>query len=124
VIEEIQPISPDALVAQVEKMKADGYRFLTMTCTEIDAEKLELLYHFDKDLAMKHLRMDAPKGVNAPSISPVFFAAFLVENEIQDHFGLHFDELALDFGGTLLLDDDAIRTPFCKYTVTQAEAAG
>jgi ech hydrogenase subunit D len=57
-----------------------------------------------------------------PSISPAFFAAFLVENEILDQFGTIFEDLVLDFGGTLYLDedDDITATPFCKYGVKKA----
>ncbi len=50
-----------------------------------------------------------------PSISPVYFAAFLIENEIEDQFGIKFDGLVLDFGGTLYLEEEVMRTPFCKY---------
>ena len=41
-----------------------------------------------------------------------YFAAFLVENEIQDQFGLHFDGLALDYDEGLYLEEEAGRTPF------------
>ena len=70
---------------------------------------------------MRHLRVTVAKKVPVPTLSTVFFAAFLVENEIQDQFGIKFDGLVVDFGGTLYLDDDeeVIRTPFCKYGVVR-----
>jgi ABC-type glycerol-3-phosphate transport system substrate-binding protein len=42
-----------------------------------------------------------------------------VENEIIDQFGVTFENLVLDFGGSLYLDDndDITATPFCKYGV-------
>jgi hypothetical protein len=36
----------------------------------------------------------------------------LVENEIQDQFGLTFDGLVLDYHRTLLLDGDVTEVPF------------
>lgn len=91
---------------------------MTITCVEIDENSVELLYHFDKDLELVHYRLSALKQASVQSISPIFFAAFLVENEIIDQFGLEFKDLALDFGGTLYLDDDEVSsTPLCKYGV-------
>lgn len=115
-------VTKTTLQDEVVKVKADGYRFVTMTCLEIDEETLEFIYHFDKDLELKHFRLQSKKTDPMPSISPQFFAAFLVENEIIDQFGTTFEGLVLDFGGTLYLDedDDITATPFCKYGVKQA----
>ena len=61
----------------------------------------DILYHFDKNLQMAHLRLTVTKDTPIPSITPVFLAAFLVENEIQDMFGLHFEGLPINFNRTL-----------------------
>ena len=116
------PVTPDAIVAEVTKTKEDGYRLVTMTAVDLDEESLDLLYHFDKDLEERHLRMTVSKKDSVPSISGVYFAAFLLENETQDHFGTQFDGLALDFGGTLYLEEEVMRTPFCKYGVVRKDA--
>ncbi len=112
-------ITKDTLGREINRIKAGGYRFVTITCLEIDEDFLDLIYHFDKDLDLIHFRMQVPKNEPIPSISPIFFAAFLVENEIYDQFGVKFDGLVLDFGGTLYLDDDddITATPFCKFGV-------
>lgn len=117
-------ISPDTVVAEVGKIKEDGYRLITMSAVDLDDDTIELLYHFDKQLDEVHLRMAVAKKEPVPSISGVYFAAFLIENEIQDHFGLKFDGLALDFGGTLMLEEEVMRTPFCKYGVVRKDADG
>ncbi len=116
-------ITKDTLRGEIEKIKSDGYRFVTITCLEIDETTLEFIYTFDRDLGLIHFRMQAPKNESMPSMSPIFFAAFLVENEIYDQFGIKFDDLVLDFGGTLYLDedDDITATPFCKYGVKRAD---
>jgi ech hydrogenase subunit D len=117
------PVTLETVVAEVTKIKAEGSRLITMTCVDLDEANMELLYHFDKDLKDRHLRMKIAKGASVPSISPVYFAAFLIENEIEDQFGVKFDGLVLDFGGTLYLEEEVMRTPFCKYGVTRTDGA-
>jgi ech hydrogenase subunit D len=120
--EEIITVESDRLVGEVAKLKVQGYRLVTLTCTEIDETTLDILYHFDKDLALRHLRLAAVKGGAVPSISPVYFAALLVENEIQDFFGLRFENLVVDYRGTLYLEEEALRTPYCRFSLRQAAA--
>lgn len=122
--EEIMAVSAEALVGEVAKLKVLGYRLVTLSCTELDAATVDVLYHFDKDLQLKHLRLTAPKSAPVPSISPVYFAALLVENEIQDLFGLKFEGLLVDFGGTLYLEEEALRTPFCRFSLRAAPPSG
>ncbi len=116
-------ITKEKLIEKCEVLKISGYRFVTITCLEIDEDYLEMIYHFDKDLKIVHHRMRVKKDETVPSLSSVFFAAFLVENEIIDQFGVSFENLVLDFGGTLYLDDndDITSTPFCRYGVKRPE---
>lgn len=110
-------VSKDELLDAVAAKKGQGWRFVTMSCVELDAESCDLLYHFDKDLELTNLRFTAAKNEPVPSVSGIYFAAFLVENEIQDQFGLSFENLALNFNRTLLLDEEVTTLPFCKYSV-------
>jgi ech hydrogenase subunit D len=110
-------ISPDNIVGETAKMKVEGYRFITLSCVELDEARVDILYHFDRDYQIKHLRLTVTKDALVPSISPVFFAAFLVENEIQDLFGIRFQGLAIDYDQTLYLAEDVKTAPFCKYVV-------
>jgi ech hydrogenase subunit D len=118
-IEQVIAVSPENVVGETAKMKVEGYRFVTLSCVEIDETMVDILYHFDRALQLKHLRMTVPKDTLVPSISPVYFAAFLVENEIQDLFGIRFQGLAIDYDRTLYLEAEVKKTPFCKYVVTQ-----
>jgi ech hydrogenase subunit D len=120
--EEILTIRRERLVGETARLKVEGYRLVTLTCTEIDADRLDLLYHFDKDLALMHLRLTVAKSDSVPSISPVYFAALLVENEIQDLFGLRFQGLVVDYRGTLYLEEEALKTPFCRFSLRQGAA--
>lgn len=116
-------ISPDHVVGACAQKKAEGYRFVTMTCTALDEDALDILYHFDKDFELSHLRLSISKDTPLPSITAVYFAAFLVENEIQDLFGLRFLGLALDYNRTLYLDQEVKNAPFCKYAVEEKREA-
>lgn len=117
------PVSLDAVVGEAAKMKAQGQRLSTLTCVALDENNFEIIYHYDTDLKLTNYRLSVTKDTVVPSISPVYFSAFLVENEIRDQFGLVFEGLVLDFGGKLYLDDEAERTPFCKFAVTRKEKA-
>ncbi len=117
----VQEVKLDNLVPEVLKMKSDGWRFVTVSCLEMDEKSCEILYHFDKDLQSSHFRVTVPKDGPIPSISAVYFCAFLVENELQDQFALKFDGLAVDFDRTLVLDEDVTTTPFCRYGVSRAK---
>ena len=117
--EQVIPISLDAVVGEAGRMKAEGYRLVTLSAAELDAEKVDILYHYDKNLTMKHLRLTVAKDVQVPSISSVYLAALLVENEIQDLFGVRFKGLAIDFNRTLYLDEEIKTTPLCRYTVSR-----
>jgi len=120
---ETKNLAKNQLVSEVLTLKNKGYRFVTMTCVDL-GESLDLIYHFDLELQMVHLRITLLKGDVAPSISGIFFAALVIENETQDHFGVKFDGLVLDFGGNLYLEEEVKKYPFCKVTVGKTETAG
>ena len=123
-IENIKTVTPETIVSEVEAMKKAGYRLVTFTCTDLDENTIDLIYHFDKELVLQHLRMEVSKTATIPSVSGVLLAAFLIENEIQDQFGLKFDGIAIDFHGTLFLEDSVRPSPLCRYTVVEAKPEG
>jgi ech hydrogenase subunit D len=116
-LKELLPVGIDTLLGETAAVKMAGYRFVTLTCTALDENHFDILYHFDRALELKHLRLTLAAGTAVPSISPIYFAAFLVENEIQDLFGIRFTGLAIDYGRTLYGEEKTRVTPFCKYTV-------
>jgi ech hydrogenase subunit D len=120
---ETKNVEKSQLVAEVQALKNAGQRLLTMTCVDL-GESFDLLYHFDLDLRMTHLRLTVPKGESVPSISGVYFAALIIENEVQDLFGIAFEGLVLDFGGHFYLEEEVKKYPFCKVSVAKTETAG
>ena len=119
-----QTVTMDALCGQTQKMFDDGYRLLTMSCVDLGEGGFDLFYHFDKDLELVNFRLTIEKGVSVPSISPIYFCGLLIENEIRDQFGVIFDGLVLDFGGTLYLEEDVRTSPFCKMSITEKTKEG
>lgn len=109
-------ITLESLVGEVSKMKSDGQRFVTYSCTDIGEGKVDIIYHFDKDEVLTNLRLTADMDKPIPSVSGVYFAALLIENELQDQFGLSFEGLVLDFGRKLYLDDEITIIPMCNNT--------
>lgn len=112
-IENIIEINKDQLVDEVQKIKSEGYRFITASCTEMGTEFM-IYYHFDKDYNMKHLKITIGKGEELPSISSVYLAGALVENEIKDLFGMTVKDLAIDYGGKFIITGDVDAAPFCR----------
>ncbi len=117
----ILSIQPDQVIGETARIKAEGYRFVTLSYVEKDADQVEILYHFDRDFQMTHLRLTITRDTAIPSITPVFLAAFLVENEIQDLYGLRVAGLAIDYNRTFYLDEEVRQAPLCNYWVAQKE---
>jgi len=111
-------LSPDWIITQTRMLKDEGFRFITMSSTDL-GDSICVLYHLDKDLQLVNLKVDVPKGTKIPSICSVYASAVLIENEIKEHFGVEFDGLSLDFQGMLYLDEEVQKTPFCKIGITR-----
>jgi NADH:ubiquinone oxidoreductase subunit C len=109
----ITDVTADTLLSQVALKKLDGCRFVTATCLNT-ANGFEILYHFDKGYQLSSLRLAVTQDQVLPSITSIYLAAVLIENEIKDFFGISFAGLAIDFQGRLLLTETAPRTPMKK----------
>ncbi|MEW5722975.1 MAG: NADH-quinone oxidoreductase subunit C [Thermodesulfobacteriota bacterium] len=115
-------VTKTSLLSEVSTRLPLGYRFVTMTCTDL-GEAHELIYHFDKDYVLGHLRLRLAKGEAAPSISMIYAAAVLVENEIKDLFGLPFQGLVLDYEGRFFLSEGAPVAPLGGKAAAPAKGA-
>jgi ech hydrogenase subunit D len=110
-------IEADSLLGEAARLKRDGYRFVTMTALRLNGAQKEVLYHFDRELHFRHLRLTVTGDAPVPSITPVYFGAFLAENEIRDLFGILFEGLVIDYRGTLFLEMSTEPAPFCRFSV-------
>jgi ech hydrogenase subunit D len=92
-------ITPDKLVAEVKARRDQGWRLVQIGVTGL-GESLEVNYSFDLEQRFCNLRFTIPAaGARLPSVSSVYWCAFLYENEIHDLFNITFDGMAIDFKG-------------------------
>jgi len=116
-IPDVEPIAVDGLLAEVQKRFDQGLRLVTLTAVENKEDAtFDIFYHIDKDLAASHLLLTVPKEAPVPSISGVYSAAFLPENEIKDQFGVNFQNIFPDFGCELFIEPEVVKSPFCTFT--------
>ena len=125
-MDNVTQITIDNLREEITRVRDEGWRFLTLSAVDLNENEHEILYHFHSlDFDIKHLRLTFPKGTVVPSISPIIFAALLVENEIKDLFHIDFDGLVLDYKGTFYTNVDELdegsrmSAPFATFTTVQ-----
>jgi ech hydrogenase subunit D len=111
------PVTAAEIVDQAKAMAKEGYRLIQLCCTKTPTE-MDIIYTFEKlNLQCENFKLPVNVGDTLPSISDVFFAAFLYENEIHDLYGVNFTGMAVDFKGTLY--ETSVKQAF---SMTGAEA--
>jgi ech hydrogenase subunit D len=117
-IENISDLPVELLLGEVQKLQYENYRFVTATCIDNNDGSSDIIYHFDKDLQLKNYRVKVVKDAEIPSISKIYFCALLVENEIKELFGMNITNIAIDYGGHMLLSDGAPDMPMARQQIT------
>ena len=109
--QKIISIEPGELVSRTAEYKNKGFRLVQISCTTLK-EILELSYSFDKEYLLENLRISLPRAAQGevPSISGVYWNAFLYENEIHDLFGINITGINIDYKGKFYRT--TIKTPF------------
>lgn len=99
---EAQPIveiTPETLVAKVREMRHQCYRLVQIGATPCK-ETVEVNYSFDRDGRFITLRVRIPAlGAILPSVSEVYWCAFIYENELHDLFKIEVIGNAVDYKG-------------------------
>lgn len=104
-------IKPTDLVDTVWKFFNDSYRLVQIGCTALENEVFEINYSFDKDYNFINVRLSLKSGDDEiPSISSIYWCAFIYENEIHDLFGIRVKDIVIDFKGNFYRL--AKKTPF------------
>lgn len=92
-------LSLDSLHDFALSRKEDGWRYVQTLAVNKDAG-VDLIYSFMKDGELVNsVISDVPRDAEVPSITDVFLAAFVFENEIHDLFGTNITNIAIDFKG-------------------------
>jgi ech hydrogenase subunit D len=97
----IETIGVEDLINRVHAFHDDGYRLVQISCAA-EGEGFQITYSFDRDLILTHLRIYVPSDNPIPSISRIYLASFVYENEIADLFGIAFTGIAIDYKGTFI----------------------
>lgn len=117
--QKIIKITVPQLLAETEKICAAGYRLSQIGVTSL-GQGFQVDYSFDKDYHFVNLRIElASAKESLPSISPVYWSAFLYENEIQDLFGIAVKGMAVDYQSKFY--KLAVKTPFAKAKTQEQE---
>ena len=116
----IREISVGELLDEVKAKSDDGYRLVQIGCTRIE-DAFEINYSFDKENRFENLRVTIGEDVTMPSISDIYWGAFIYENEMHDLYGIPVEGMNLDFNGYLF--KTSIPHPFRgDVTVTKVPA--
>jgi NADH:ubiquinone oxidoreductase 27 kD subunit len=113
-------IDLSSLIGKVESFKNQGCRLVQMHCTRIE-DNFEINYSFEKDLSFRTVRILVPMDTEVPSVSGIFWGAFIYENEMHDLFGVKVRGMNVDFKGNLIRT--SVRYPF-REPVFKGEGEG
>jgi ech hydrogenase subunit D len=103
------------LIGCVERYRNEGYRLVQIGCTKV-GDLYEINYSFDMDYHFENIRITITTDTEIPSISGMYWSAFIYENEMHDLFGIQVRGMNIDFKGTLIRT--AIKYPFSQPPVT------
>jgi ech hydrogenase subunit D len=95
----LETITAETLLDKVRALREQGHRLVQISATRLPDE-LELTYSFDLKNRLASLRLHVPaSNAKVPSISSIYWCAFLYENEMHDLFNLEVGGMAVDFHG-------------------------
>jgi ech hydrogenase subunit D len=122
-MEKIIEITKNDIVNEGKKLLDAGAKFVTAVCSDQD-EKLEVTYFFttNRGVDFTCLRYLVGKEEEVPSLTGVTLSTLLIENEMKELFGLKVKDLAIDYGGHLMLAHDSPTMPMLKPKKVAVEA--
>lgn len=88
------------LLTETDRQYKAGRRLVLVTCVKTN-EGFELTYSFDKDYKMENIKFTIKEDTEIPSISDIYWNAFIFENEIHDLFGIKIKGINIDYKGNL-----------------------
>ena len=114
------PIALADLHHEAAVKKTDGWRFVQTHAVNAD-NGVDLYYSFMKDGVVESLKVGGvTKDQAVPSITDLFLAAFVFENEARELFGVDMRDIAIDFAGAMYAP--AVSEPMTFITPEQKAA--
>jgi ech hydrogenase subunit D len=101
------------LIGRVEQFRQEGYRLVQVNCTKIDS-LFEINYSFDSNYQFRNIRITITPDTEVPSISGIFWGAFVYENEMHDLYGIVVRGMNIDYKGNLIRT--TVKYPFSTVT--------
>ena len=100
-VQEFVPLQLEQLHREAAVLKTEGWRFIQTHAVNTD-DGIDLYYSFMKDgKAVNYCVEGVQKGQQVPSITDLFLAAFVFENEARELFGVDMRDIAIDFDGAM-----------------------
>lgn len=116
---EIIPVG--MLLERVGSLHKQNCRLVQIGATRLP-EQIELNYSFEREGKLVNLRLQLPpENTRIPSISSIYWCAFIYENEIHDLFKIDVDGMAVDFKGNFY--QTAVKYPFGSTKAPVAKPA-
>lgn len=114
-MEEIQKniykIEQVELLPVIMEKKNNLWRLVQICCAYVEGN-YEITYSFATGYEISNYRLVVAKDEAVPSISRVYKAAILYENEMRELFGLNVEYIKVDYHGKLYRIDE--EKPFLK----------
>ena len=97
------------LLKKAEGYHAKGHRLVQIGCTPL-GDRYEINYTFTTSYDFESLRVTVHDDDIIPSISAIYWGAFIYENELHDLFGFTVTGMNVDFEGHLF--ETSVPAPF------------
>ena len=122
---DFRSIPLDKLIDTCKERKNEGYR-LAQLCPKLERDdSITLIYTFVKESEMINYKVSGiKKGVTeVPSVTELFIAAFVFENEAHDLFGVNVVGNLIDFQGKFYSFAEGVEAPMTIVTPAQLAAS-
>ena len=124
ITKDFRSIPLDKLIDTCKERKNEGYR-LAQLCPKLERDdSITLIYTFVKESEMINYKVSGiKKGVTeVPSVTELFIAAFVFENEAHDLFGVNVVGNLIDFQGKFYSFAEGVEAPMTIVTPAQLAA--
>ena len=124
ITQDFRSIPLDKLIDTCKERKNEGYR-LAQLCPKLERDdSITLIYTFIKESEMINYKVSGiKKGVTeVPSVTELFIAAFVFENEAHDLFGVNIVGNLIDFQGKFYSFGEGVEAPMTIVTPAQLAA--
>lgn len=124
ITQDFRSIPLDKLIDTCKERKNEGYR-LAQLCPKLERDdSITLIYTFIKESEMINYKVSGiKKGVTeVPSVTELFIAAFVFENEAHDLFGVNVVGNLIDFQGKFYSFAEGVEAPMTIVTPAQLAA--